>query len=341
MQGKVSMEDSRVKCLNQWDSQMKRIYQTDGIYSCLQANSGAGGRTDGVVYAIDQQGGKSNCGYAEDVMMTLCSDSHGTPHAVCYAIEGNVVDRVSAKNGKGWCEDVSPTLNTQDRHAVVFALEGNGARPSHLGKGFSDDGAMYTLNTIEQHSVCYGISRSLLKGGMNGGGIPLGEDLQPTMTSNGTGAVCYSIENHPNDSRARIDPDGIVQTLSSRMGTGGNNTPFVLITDGEDAMMNNGVNWDGQDTIGTLTAHNAGGNQRMPDKDHFTAVIQNGNQQKKYVLRRLTPTECARLQGFPDWWCDGADGSDSAQYKLWGNGIALPCAVDVLGRIAEEIRNNG
>ena len=39
----------------------------------------------------------------------------------------------------------------------------------------------------------------------------------------------YAIENHPNDSRARIDPNGIVQTLSSRMGTGGNNTPFVLI----------------------------------------------------------------------------------------------------------------
>lgn len=58
---------------------------------------------------------------------------------------------------------------------------------------------------------------------------------------------------------------------------------------------------------------------------------------RKYALRRLTPTECARLQGFPDWWCDGANGSDSAQYKMWGNGIALPCAADVLGRIAEEI----
>ena len=39
----------------------------------------------------------------------------------------------------------------------------------------------------------------------------------------------YAIENHPNDSRVTIDPAGIVQTLSSRMGTGGNNTPFVLI----------------------------------------------------------------------------------------------------------------
>ena len=74
-----------------------------------------------------------------------------------YAIEGNVVDRVSSKNGKGWCENVSPTLNTQDRHAVVFAIEGNGARPSHMGKGFSEDGTMYTLNTIEQHSVCYSV----------------------------------------------------------------------------------------------------------------------------------------------------------------------------------------
>lgn len=62
---------------------------------------------------------------------------------------------------------------------------------------------------------------------------------------------------------------------------------------------------------------------------------------RKYIVRRLMPIECARLQGFPDWWCDGADGSDSAQYKMWGNGIALPCAEDVLGRIAQELRNAG
>ena len=57
---------------------------------------------------------------------------------------------------------------------------------------------------------------------------------------------------------------------------------------------------------------------------------------RKYVLRRLTPTECARLQGFPDWWCDGANGSDSAQYKLWGNGVALPCVAFIMERIAKE-----
>ena len=67
-------------------------------------------------------------------------------------------------------------------------------------------------------------------------------------------------------------------------------------------------------------------------------LVQMEEQGRKYVLRRLTPTECARLQGFPDWWVDGADGSDSAIYKMWGNGIALPCAADVLGRIAKELK---
>ena len=145
---------NNVKCLNPWDPQSKRQYQIDGVYCALNAGHGQGGQA----------------------------------HGICYAIEGNVVDRNSAKNGKGWCEDVSPTLNTQDKHAVVYdgssvtspknwnnpkpgdpcyalhtdsrnyvviSLEGNGARPSHMGKGFSEDGTMYTLNTIEQHSVCY------------------------------------------------------------------------------------------------------------------------------------------------------------------------------------------
>lgn len=63
---------------------------------------------------------------------------------------------------------------------------------------------------------------------------------------------------------------------------------------------------------------------------------------KKYVLRRLTPIECARLQGFPDWWCDGAEKrSDSAEYKLWGNGIALPCAYDVMKRLVKELKKEG
>lgn len=69
------------------------------------------------------------------------------------------------------------------------------------------------------------------------------------------------------------------------------------------------------------------------------AVIHSAKPPRKYIVRRLTPLECCRLQGFPDWWEDGADGSDSARYRMWGNGIALPCAADVLARIAREIQN--
>ena len=100
------------------------------------------------------------------------------------------------------------------------------------------------------------------------------------------------------------------------------------------------------------------------------------NDEPVYIVRRLTPVECARLQGFPDWWCadlaipDPTDAdiafwtevwetwrqvtnpkgkpktekqirkwladpyTDSAEYKLWGNGVALPCTYFVLSGIA-------
>ena len=47
-------------------------------------------------------------------------------HAVCYSIQGNVVDRSTAQSGNGWCKDVSHTLNTQDKHAVCYDARGNG-----------------------------------------------------------------------------------------------------------------------------------------------------------------------------------------------------------------------
>ena len=85
-----------VNCMNPWDPQSKRQYGVYGAYATLQAMDSGGGRCDGIVYCI----------------------------------EGNVVDRVSAKNGKGWCKDVSPTLNTQDRHAICFQLCGDRNNPS-------------------------------------------------------------------------------------------------------------------------------------------------------------------------------------------------------------------
>ena len=55
-------------------------------------------------------------------------------------------------------------------------------------------------------------------------------------------------------------------------------------------------------------------------------------------VRRLTPTECERLQGLEDGYTDG--GSDTARYKALGNGMAQPCADYVIRRIAEGVRRN-
>lgn len=58
---------------------------------------------------------------------------------------------------------------------------------------------------------------------------------------------------------------------------------------------------------------------------------------RRYIVRRLTPLECCRLQGFPDWWEDGVSGSDSARYKMWGNGMALPCVLYVMEGITDGV----
>lgn len=64
------------------------------------------------------------------------------------------------------------------------------------------------------------------------------------------------------------------------------------------------------------------------------SVLLAGKPPRKYIIRRLTPLECCRLQGFPDWWEEGVEGSDTARYKMWGNGMALPCVLYVMQGIA-------
>ena len=58
-----------------------------------------------------------------------------------------------------------------------------------------------------------------------------------------------------------------------------------------------------------------------------------------YLIRRLTPLECERLQGFPDGWTDIPGASDSARYKALGNSVAIPCVEFIMGRIAAALRS--
>ena len=150
--------------------------------------------------------------------------------------------------------------------------------------------------------------------------------------------------------------DGIVPTLNARMGTGGNQVPVVhaycIAGNTIDRKIENGGNGKGvlEETSYTLNTIDR----------HAVATIYGAKSYSEYeagkvatlrasggaygggsenlalsysIVRRLTPTECERLQGLPDGYTEG--GSDTARYKALGNGMAQPCADYVIRRIVE------
>ncbi len=274
-------------------------------------------------------------GWSEDVSPTLKSASAGlSMHAVCYALQGNGIDRADTAgcNGAGWREGECYTLNTIDRPAVVYPLNTQIiTRSEKLGRGTGfgagDNGdPAYTLQEAHGHAVCYAVQTA--QANKNGLGARAGE--AHTLNCANDQAVRYSAdcrnlclyENHGQDSRIAECAD-TAPTVAAKYGTGGNNTPIVLSC-GNGQLHQIPMS----DKANTLDC--------MHDQQ---IVLHQAKPPRKYIVRRLMPVECARLQGFPDWWGDvpfkGKPHSDSAEYKMWGNGIALPCAEFVLGRIAE------
>lgn len=190
------------------------------------------------------------------------------------------------------------------------------------GDGINED-VSFTLNATDKHAVAYGIDRAAFNQGQNAKyGFAVETEKQPTMVAKGPGAVAAPTYSTSKNSHHTNAEENIVNTL--------------VATD---------------------------------YKDPPTV-----SQEPYYIVRRLTPTECARLQGFPDWWCSDLETenstdeeldfwrdvfrtyaeingtkvksdkqiikwlknphSDSAEYKMWGNGVALPCVCFVLSRIA-------
>lgn len=308
-------------------------------------------------------------------------------------------------------------------------------------------------------TACRGVLRRAVKSGtvlhpilltalMEQGNISTEELIEMGLTP--PPPTVISLNNHPSDSRITIEENGKCQTLTSRMGTGGGNTPLLLV--GIDPY-NHCLTGDKAATLGVncglatgrngviLVMNDQGGNRmKVEDKDisptlraethghppivalnllqdpisseNKTPCITTGNtkagqanlavcyqntigalcardfkgvgkqyvgenklvveavgingeksgtldasyykgcgqrngvereiiavpEQRKWIVRRLTPTECARLQGMPDWWCKDVKHSDSAEYKMWGNGMALPTLMYVTEGIALVLR---
>lgn len=116
-------------------------------------------------------------------------------------------------------------------------------------------------------------------------------------------------------------------TLTAAAGTSGNNT---LVAKGPGAVCY--ITGNSGDIAGTLDAsYYKGCGERSGVEREFILCLSKCN----VDLRRLTPTECGRLQGMPDWWCEDVPHSDSAEYKMWGNGMALPCVLYVMENVVK------
>jgi site-specific DNA-cytosine methylase len=144
----------------------------------------------------------------------------------------------------------------------------------------------------------------------------------PTLRKNGAGMAVLIIDG-TRVGDVRIYDDEIMQTVIQRWGTGGGNVPYVFpIQDGREMEQDRALGFSsgqGADSYGLAITKegipplkaNAGGNT-------VPAIL---TPPPSAVVRRLTPTECERLQGFPDNWT--ADQADSNRYKQMGNAVTV------------------
>lgn len=234
------------------------------------------------------------------------------------------------------------------------------------------------------------------------------ENKSGTITASVGNHPPLVFENHGQDSRFK-GPVDISNTIGASLGTGGNNQPFVVcdkvnifdvritsentknhranIYETDVARtINTGLNSPDANQGGLAIVYSTSKNSHHTDavenlantlvaSDYKDPPVVNDIEGKRFIVRRLTPKECGRLQGFPDGWCDGLETenptedelafwtdvfetyrkaitkatkprsekqirkwlysphTDSAEYKMWGNGVALPNVCFVLAGI--------
>ena len=322
-------------------------------------------------------------GYAEEVTPTLKAAPSGgnTVPDVVYAIN----DKATRNRGGG------PTRHDDGA--------GNGL-------GVQDDGVMYTLDTASKHAVCYPETALCLTARhdsspcVDRGQNVVALDCRNLVGNEGISGTLQA-KNEGGFSLNFVNPivysSGSYGALSEGVGcigTGARATAeIVAIYDcrgNGDGSIVPTLTGDHQNRVTDYTAvcvgngqlHNISMAEQMNTLDCMhdqQAVLTSGKPPRRYIVRRLTPLECCRLQGFPDGWGDIPQKesmtndealfwesvlntrnvingkpekryakasilkwynrlhTDSAEYKMWGNGIALPCALYVLEGIAEAL----
>ena len=189
------------------------------------------------------------------------------------------------------------------------------------------------------------------------------ENMTGTLRASEKGHQPLVYENHGVDARIRESGE-VSPTVTARYGTGGGNTPLVqedsdvycIVGNIIDRQPENGGNGCGYQenlayTITTVDRHAVYARQRVDEfrnddiastqsarqaKDATDLVVE-PDRQYAQLIRRLTPLECERLQGFPDGWTNIPGASDSARYRALGNSVAIPCVEFIMKSLNEVV----
>lgn len=243
-----------------------------------------------------------------------------------FRIQGNTIDRAdtAGANGAGVKEDVCYTLNTIDRPAVAFALDcRNMTANEELSATLQAKGnGGQSLNYINP------VAEPLIYDARgNGDGI-----TSPTMTGDHNSRVT-------DYTAITLQGDTVAGALLARdyKGPGRADSLGRVIAQPVGADLYNGT-LTGDKAVTLTTATGQGGANTGPSV--IEKII-------RWIVRRLTPTECERLQGYPDGWTDLGEwidskgkthkDADTPRYKALGNSIALPQWYYVLGGIADRL----
>ena len=316
-------------------------------------------------------------GYEEEVSPTLRA---GVVPACIYSVENHPADSRVDIDDSGKVQCLTSRMGTGGGNVPMVmetvALEGNGQRPSHRGDGYAETDKSYTLNSTEVHGVAY----SFDPGASRDVGVLFIEECGKTLT-NGTcpghhdGVVIATKqdENVLTASKASFFMNADENIASTLVATDYKDPQLVCYEDDEPIAIDRAYFNQGKNALYDPQTYEDGTTPTLVARGPSAVAV-------RYIVRRLTPTECARLQGFADRWgdidektefsdeeyrfwlevrktYDAINGkaekdynkkqiltwynklhTDSAEYKMWGNGIALPTALYVIQGIADVMK---
>ena len=300
----------------------------------------AAGAEIGTSYAVRIRGGCDGGGKGALVQTEKSGTIKAGNDQTVFCLKGNAIDRDTAQNGKWYQEDKSYTLDATDRHGVCAGFKlGNSEHARSIG--YAEEQAP-TLN-----AECGGNKPAVMCLNDQGGDVMgVSHDVSGTLRAQEHGHQPSILDmSHACD--VIRDCGEVAPSLQARMRTGGNQIPLTYQMQGFGDYREGDVassckqrdfkdNTDlvcsvdcqnfteGGETNGTLQAKESGGQ----------SLNLNNTIRQNRVVRRLTPLECERLQGFPDHWTDLGEwtdskgkrhkDADSPRYKALGNSIALP-----------------